>query len=68
MKRFLSSPIAIYTLSPFLGPILGPLIAGFINQNISWRWTYYVQVIWAGIEVILLILVRTLFFFLMLIG
>ena len=24
--------MAIYTGSPFLGPVLGPVIAGFINQ------------------------------------
>lgn len=30
----------------------------FINQNTNWRWTYWVIVIWAGVELALLILVR----------
>ena len=29
---FSSSPMAIYSMAPFLGPVLGPLAAGFINQ------------------------------------
>ncbi|KAG9217484.1 hypothetical protein CCMSSC00406_0008596 [Pleurotus cornucopiae] len=27
-----ASPMALYTISPFIGPVLGPLISGFINQ------------------------------------
>lgn len=38
-------PMAVYTVSPFLGPVLGPLVAGFINENTSWRWTYYTVLI-----------------------
>lgn len=37
----------IYTGSPFIGPTVGPLIAGFINQYTSWRWTFYVLLIWS---------------------
>jgi MFS family permease len=32
----------IFSAAPFLGPVLGPLIAGFINQNTNWHWTFYV--------------------------
>lgn len=39
MSQFLSilteiscRPMAVYTGSPFIGPVLGPLLAGFINQ------------------------------------
>ncbi|KZV88124.1 MFS general substrate transporter [Exidia glandulosa HHB12029] len=49
-------PMAVYTLSPFLGPVLGPAISGFINQNLYWRWTYYVMLMWGGVELVLLIL------------
>ncbi|KAJ8463171.1 hypothetical protein ONZ45_g17678 [Pleurotus djamor] len=38
--------MALYTISPFIGPVLGPLISGFLNQNLYWRWTYRVQLIW----------------------
>ena len=26
------SPVAVYAIAPFLGPVIGPLISGFINQ------------------------------------
>ena len=48
--------MAFYTVSPFIGPILGPLVSGFINQNTSWRWTYYVVIIWATVELAMLVL------------
>ena len=35
----------------------GPIIGGFINQHISWRWTWYVQIIWATVELALLVFV-----------
>ncbi|EKM59652.1 uncharacterized protein PHACADRAFT_86536 [Phanerochaete carnosa HHB-10118-sp] len=45
-------PTAIYTLSPFIGPMLGPLVSGFINQNTTWRWTYRIMLIWIFLEVL----------------
>ena len=29
------SPMVVYSMAPFLGPVVGPLAAGFINQ-VSW--------------------------------
>ncbi|KAJ9093715.1 hypothetical protein QFC21_006311 [Naganishia friedmannii] len=52
----LGTPMAIYSTSPFLGPVLGPLISGFINQNTTWRWTFYLVLIWAGVELVLIYL------------
>lgn len=40
-------PMTMFTAAPFLGPCVGPLIGGFINSNVSWRWTHYVLIIWA---------------------
>ncbi|KAJ7467091.1 major facilitator superfamily domain-containing protein [Mycena latifolia] len=40
------TPMAVYTLCPFLGPVFGPLLGGFINQNLYWRWTYRILIIW----------------------
>lgn len=37
---FFSSPMAFYTISPFIGPVLGPLISGFINQVRDWILVY----------------------------
>ncbi|KAH8108393.1 MFS transporter [Phellopilus nigrolimitatus] len=50
-----ASPMAVYTISPFLGPVVGPLISGFINQHLNWRWTYRVQIIWTFFELLALI-------------
>lgn len=57
-NRSVANPMAVYTLSPFFGPILGPLLGGFINQNTYWRWTYRLQIIWVFVELALLLLVR----------
>ncbi|KAG8947528.1 hypothetical protein FRC04_010709 [Tulasnella sp. 424] len=48
-------PMAIYSVSPMIGPVAGPAISGFINQHTHWRWTYWVIVIWAGVELALLV-------------
>lgn len=45
----LQAPMMIYTASPFLGPGIGPVIGGFINYYASsWRWSFYVLLIWSG--------------------
>ncbi|SMQ49541.1 unnamed protein product [Zymoseptoria tritici ST99CH_3D7] len=54
-KDKLSAPMMIYTASPFMGPEVGPLIGGFINQFADWRWSFYVLIIWAGIQWILIV-------------
>ncbi|CAD0027105.1 unnamed protein product [Aureobasidium pullulans] len=48
-KAQLSLPMAFYTAAPFVGPEIGPIVGGFINYNTSWRWTFYVLLIWSGI-------------------
>ncbi|KAG5641463.1 hypothetical protein DXG03_005140, partial [Asterophora parasitica] len=47
--------MALYTISPFIGPVLGPLLSGFINENLYWRWTYRIQSIWIFVQYIALI-------------
>ncbi|KAK2762839.1 hypothetical protein FQN54_001014 [Arachnomyces sp. PD_36] len=47
-RHELAAPMMIYTASPFVGPELGPLVGGFINYHTSWRWTFYVLIIWTG--------------------
>ncbi|KAH9979930.1 major facilitator superfamily domain-containing protein [Lactifluus volemus] len=49
------TPMAVYTMTPFLGPEIGPLLSGFINQNTSWRWTYYFLITWSFVQTIALI-------------
>ncbi|GAA5856336.1 hypothetical protein JCM8547_000876 [Rhodosporidiobolus lusitaniae] len=50
------APMQFYTAGPFLGPIGGPLVNGFVNQHLDWRWTWRLFIIWAGVELVLLIL------------
>ncbi|KAL1982989.1 hypothetical protein VTN96DRAFT_604 [Rasamsonia emersonii] len=47
-RNELAAPMMIYTASPFVGPELGPLVGGFINEFSTWRWTFYVLLIWSG--------------------
>ncbi|CCM00059.1 uncharacterized protein FIBRA_02086 [Fibroporia radiculosa] len=51
-----ASAMAVYTLGPFLGPVVGPLISGFICQNVDWRWTYRVLLIWQFATILMLYL------------
>jgi MFS family permease len=53
----LQGPMMYYTVFPFIGPVLGPAIGGFINQFTSWRWSFYVLIIWAFLNLIGVILV-----------
>lgn len=52
----LATPMAVYTLCPFIGPVLGPAISGAINQHLNWHWTYYVQLLWELIQLLCLVL------------
>ncbi|KAH0826090.1 major facilitator superfamily domain-containing protein [Lanmaoa asiatica] len=51
-----ANPMAVYTMSPFIGPVAGPLIAGFITQNMYWRWVYWVMLCWIFVQTVLLFL------------
>ncbi|OQO00664.1 hypothetical protein B0A48_13154 [Cryoendolithus antarcticus] len=41
-------PMAAFSVAPFLGPVLGPVVGGFVVDNVSWRWLYWLQVILSG--------------------
>jgi len=34
--------VSLYSLAPLLGPAIGPIMGGFISENVSWRWIFYV--------------------------
>jgi len=48
----LQAPMMVFTAAPFIGPGLGPILGGFINYNTSWRWSYYVLLIWSGVMLV----------------
>ncbi|KAH8803030.1 major facilitator superfamily domain-containing protein [Xylogone sp. PMI_703] len=55
-REQLQFPMLIYTASPFIGPLIGPLIGGFISQYTTWRWTFYVLIIWSFANLTLIFL------------
>ncbi len=36
--------MAIFGVSVMVGPVLGPVIGGWLTDNISWRWVFYINV------------------------
>ncbi|ANZ77690.1 BA75_04470T0 [Komagataella pastoris] len=40
--------MALFCLAPFMGPVLGPIIGGFVAENKGWKWTLWVNLMFAG--------------------
>lgn len=53
-----NTPMALFSGAALAGTGLGPLVSGFVAQNTTWRWVFWLQVITCGV----LILVFALFF------
>ncbi|KAF2655037.1 MFS general substrate transporter [Lophiostoma macrostomum CBS 122681] len=52
-----NTPMALFSGSALFGTGWGPLICGFIAQNTTWRWIFYMQTITNGLVVALIIVV-----------
>ncbi|KAK4547054.1 hypothetical protein LTR36_001275 [Oleoguttula mirabilis] len=44
-----NTAMALFSGGALLGTALGPLVSGFIAQNTTWRWIFYLQVIMDGV-------------------
>jgi DHA2 family multidrug resistance protein len=36
--------MAYWGMAVMLGPILGPIVGGWLTENVSWRWDFYINV------------------------
>jgi multidrug resistance protein len=49
-----NTPMALFSGGALFGTGFGPLVSGFVAQNTSWRWIFYMQAIADGIMVALI--------------
>ncbi|KAJ7250408.1 MFS general substrate transporter [Mycena rebaudengoi] len=45
--------IALFAAAPYGGPVLGPIVGGFVGEYLGWRWILWVNMIFAGVIVLL---------------
>jgi DHA2 family multidrug resistance protein len=43
-RRQLGMAMALYGVAVVVAPILGPVLGGYISDNYSWRWIFYINV------------------------
>ncbi|HWA63587.1 MAG TPA: MDR family MFS transporter [Caulobacteraceae bacterium] len=41
--RMIGQVMAIWGMGAILGPILGPALGGWLTDNLSWRWVFYIN-------------------------
>ncbi|OUM54515.1 hypothetical protein BVG19_g3919 [[Candida] boidinii] len=40
--------MTLFCLAPLAGPVIGPIIGGFVAENKGWKWTMWVNLMFAG--------------------
>jgi DHA2 family multidrug resistance protein len=38
------SAMALFGVSVMVGPVLGPILGGWLTENLSWRWVFFINV------------------------
>lgn len=56
-KHQYGKAMAIYGMGIILAPIFGPMLGGWISDNFSWRWIYYINIPIGVISVLMTYLV-----------
>ncbi|MSQ48594.1 MAG: DHA2 family efflux MFS transporter permease subunit [Deltaproteobacteria bacterium] len=46
--------MAVWGLGMMMGPIMGPIVGGWITDNYSWRWIFYINIPMGGLAFALL--------------
>jgi multidrug resistance protein len=49
--------MAIWSMGPLLGPVIGPICGGFLVENMSWTWVFWILAIFGGAFGLLLLVV-----------
>ena len=47
-----NTAMALFSGAALFGTGLGPLVSGFIAQNTTWRWVFYLQIITGGLFIL----------------
>ncbi|KAF1934145.1 putative MFS transporter [Didymella exigua CBS 183.55] len=52
-----NTPMALFSGAALFGTGWGPLVSGFIAQNLSWRWIFYIQTMAAAVMVVFICII-----------
>ncbi|KAK6387383.1 hypothetical protein LTS17_000651 [Exophiala oligosperma] len=56
--QYRAAAYSCWSLGPLNGPATGPIIGGFVFQYLGWRWTEWIIMIFGGVGLLLMLLVK----------